>query len=257
MRVSEPSLPAGARARARAEITREIAAVARRHLAESGAAALSLRAVARELGMASSAVYRYFPSRDELLTHLIVDAFDAVGAAVEEAARSRPPRDVAARWSACCTAVRRWAREHPHEFFLVYGSPVPGYAAPQRTVGPASRSGAAMGAVLREAVLAGAVDLERVGPPVHGRLREDVDAAAAGPLFDLVSALREAGDPVPAARRAAVAALVANALAAWQQLFGSVALELSGHLVGVVSDPDAWFERLVDGWAAQIGLPPR
>ena len=71
----------GARARVRAELTEEIKAVARRHLAESGAAALSLRAVARDVGMVSSAVYRYFPSRDDLLTALIVEAYDALGTA--------------------------------------------------------------------------------------------------------------------------------------------------------------------------------
>ena len=74
-----------ARARARAELTEEIKAVARRQLAEQGSAALSLRAVAREVGMVSSAVYRYFPSRDDLLTALIVDAYDAVGDAAEQA----------------------------------------------------------------------------------------------------------------------------------------------------------------------------
>ena len=63
-----------ARARVRDELTREIKEVARAHLVEKGSAALSLRAVARELGMVSSAVYRYFPSREELLTALIVDA---------------------------------------------------------------------------------------------------------------------------------------------------------------------------------------
>ena len=71
----------GVRARVRAELTREITDAARRHLAAEGAAGLSLRAVARELGMASSAVYRYFPSRDDLLTTLIVEAYDALGAA--------------------------------------------------------------------------------------------------------------------------------------------------------------------------------
>jgi len=75
----------GVRARVRAELTREIAEVARQHLASDGAAGLSLRAVARELGMASSAVYRYFPSRDDLLTALIVDAYDALGEAAETA----------------------------------------------------------------------------------------------------------------------------------------------------------------------------
>src|SRR5579864_3996798 len=70
-----------ARDRARRELTEEIKTVARRHLGEHGSAALSLRAVAREVGMVSSAVYRYFPSRDDLLTALLVDAYNAVGAA--------------------------------------------------------------------------------------------------------------------------------------------------------------------------------
>src|ERR1700749_3517654 len=82
-----------ARERVRAEITREITDVARAQLAADGAAALSLRAVARELGMVSSAVYRYFASRDELLTALIIDGYNALGAAVEQAAAARPRDD--------------------------------------------------------------------------------------------------------------------------------------------------------------------
>ena len=84
----------GARARVRAELTEEILAAARRQLAEQGSAALSLRAVAREVGMVSSAVYRYFPSRDHLLTALIVDAYDGLGAAVERAAAKVPADDL-------------------------------------------------------------------------------------------------------------------------------------------------------------------
>ncbi len=76
----------GVRERARAEITSEIVRAGRDQLATDGAAALSLRAVARELGMVSSAVYRYVASRDELLTLLIIEAYDALGAAVEEEA---------------------------------------------------------------------------------------------------------------------------------------------------------------------------
>ena len=75
-----------ARERARAELTDEIKAVARRQLATVGAQGLSLRAVSRELGMVSSALYRYFPSRDDLLTVLIIDAYDALGEAAEAAA---------------------------------------------------------------------------------------------------------------------------------------------------------------------------
>src|SRR6476646_1335486 len=97
---------AGARARVQAELTREIAEVARRHLASDGAAALSLRAVARELGMASSAVYRYLPSRDDLRTALIIDAYDALGDAAEKADAERPMADLLGRWQAACAAVR-------------------------------------------------------------------------------------------------------------------------------------------------------
>src|SRR6201990_1385947 len=89
-----------ARERVRAEITREITDVARAQLAADGAAALSLRAVTRELGMVSSAVYRYFASRDELLTALIIDGYNALGAAVEHADRSCPRGDYAGRWPA-------------------------------------------------------------------------------------------------------------------------------------------------------------
>ncbi|KUJ70179.1 TetR family transcriptional regulator, partial [Streptomyces albus subsp. albus] len=137
----------GARERARIEVTAAIKDEARKQLAAEGAAKLSLRAVARELGMVSSALYRYFPSRDDLLTALIVDAFDAIGAAAEQAVaeqaagertRAVPPAE---RWVAVACAVREWALAHPHEYALICGSPVPGYIAPMDTVGPASRVG--------------------------------------------------------------------------------------------------------------------
>src|ERR1700753_3004725 len=122
-----------ARERVRAEITREITDVARAQLAADGAAALSLRAVARDLGMVSSAVYRYFSSRDELLTALIIDGYDALGAAVENADRSCPRDDYAARWRSATNAARDWAVAHPHEYALLYGSPVPRLSAPRDT----------------------------------------------------------------------------------------------------------------------------
>jgi len=135
-----------ARERVRAEITGEITDAARRQLAEVGAAALSLRAVARELGMASSALYRYFPSRDDLLTRLIIDGYDALVEAAETA--DDPSVAPVQRWLAVCRAVRRWARDHPHEYALLYGSPVPGYSAPQDTVPAAARVAVVLGRVV-------------------------------------------------------------------------------------------------------------
>src|SRR5947208_3060834 len=105
--------PATARARVRAELTNEILDAARRHLAAHGAASLSLRAVAREVGMVSSAVYRYFPSRDDLLTALIVDAYNGLGAAVEQAERRAPRRRHFRRWMTITRTVREWAIAHP------------------------------------------------------------------------------------------------------------------------------------------------
>ncbi|HXV94752.1 MAG TPA: TetR/AcrR family transcriptional regulator, partial [Pseudonocardia sp.] len=124
---------------------------ARSHLAEHGAVGLSLRAVARDVGMVSSALYRYFDSRDALLTALIIDAYNSLGTAVETAEAAVPRDDLAGRWSAIAVTTRRWALADPHQYALVYGSPVPGYAAPQDTVGPATRVTRVLGDLLVDA----------------------------------------------------------------------------------------------------------
>src|SRR5580692_3150677 len=109
-----------ARQRVRAAVSADIVAEARRQLAVEGAAALSLRAVARQLGMASSAMYRYFPSRDELLTALIVEGYDAL-AEVAEAAAATAGTTAYKRFRTVCRAIRGWAFDHPHEYALLYG----------------------------------------------------------------------------------------------------------------------------------------
>src|SRR5919206_353118 len=170
-------MPTTARERVRAELTAEITEAARRQLAEVGAAALSLRAVARELGMASSALYRYFPSRDELLTRLIIDGYDALGEAAEQADDgSAPPAD---RWLAVCRAVRAWARAHPQEYALLYGSPVPGYRAPQDTVPAAARVGLLLGRVLGDAARAGLLP-ETAGERDPGLVSDEAVAGLGG-----------------------------------------------------------------------------
>ena len=139
------------RERARAELTREIKEEARRQLAAGGAQRLSLRAVARQLGMASSALYRYFPSRDDLLTALIIDAYDRSGPAPRPPPAAARPAMSAAAGGRPVTRYEPGRLAHPHEYALIYGSPVPGYRAPQETVGPAGRVAVVIGQLLRDA----------------------------------------------------------------------------------------------------------
>jgi AcrR family transcriptional regulator len=139
----------GTRARARAQTIEDLKRVARRHLATDGAD-LSLRSVARELGMVSSAVYRYFESRDALLTALIIDAYDDLGAATEQAEAAVRRSDLRGRWQATAHAVRDWSRANPAEYGLLYGTPVPGYSAPEDTIGPASRTVVVLTGILRD-----------------------------------------------------------------------------------------------------------
>ena len=224
--------PTTARERARAELTTEITDRARAQLATVGAAGLSLRAVARELGMASSAVYRYFPSRDELLTRLIIDGYDALGAAAEAA--DDPTATPRERWSAICRAVRGWARAHPHEYALLYGSPVPGYSAPRDTVPAALRVGVALGRVLGDAARAG--DLPPAAGIPTGTVTPEVAPVLGGEHPALDDRVR------------------ARALLAWSGLFGTVSFELFGHFTGAVADADAFFDDAMRDLAGLVGL---
>lgn len=236
-----------ARERARLEITGEITATARAHLAANGPADLSLRAVARDLGMASSAVYRYFPSRDALLTALIIEGYDALGDEVEKAEAAVRRSDLAGRWKAIGRAVRTWALEHPHEYALLYGSPVPGYAAPPTTVDPATRVPRLMLAILvdlrdrSDEAEAGGAALEMAWwPPMVAHLRPDL-AAGLGALAP--------GVPLP---------FLARGVLAWTGLFGFVTFELFGHLVNTVERFDLLFEQFLSDSVVNLGLvPPR
>jgi AcrR family transcriptional regulator len=222
----------GARARARTEVTAAIKEAARRQLAEEGAAKLSLRAVARELGMVSSALYRYFPSRDDLLTALIIDAYDSLGAAAEQARDAAAGTAAVARWTAVCEAVRGWALAHPHEYALIYGSPVPGYAAPQTTVPAAARVGLVFIGIVRDTHEdSGLADL-----PLPTGLRPEAE--------------RMAADLAPDLPPEAITALVA----AWAQLFGLVSFELFGQFNKVVEDREAFFRHAATGLAHGVGL---
>lgn len=223
----------GARARARMEVTAAIKDEARRQLAAEGAAKLSLRAVARELGMVSSALYRYFPSRDDLMTALIIDAYDSLGESAEAAHAEVADAGPVQRWSAVADAVRAWALRRPHEYALIYGSPVPGYIAPDTTVPPASRVGLLFIGILRDA-----------------HRRDALAEAPALPAELRTEAERMAADLAPDLPPATVVALVA----AWAQLFGLVGFELFGQFNRVVEDREPFFRHAAVRLAHGVGL---
>jgi AcrR family transcriptional regulator len=226
-----------ARERARSELTREIKEAARRQLSVSGAQGLSLRAVARELGMVSSALYRYFANRDELLTALIIDAYHALADEIQAADRATLSADFRGRWQAACRAARSWAIANPHEYALVYGSPVPGYRAPEATVAPGTRVPAALVGIVREAYEAGAVTLQPDEPPLPPVLADQAARIAAVLAPDVPPSV-----------------IIASTVA-WTQLFGMVTFELFGQYANSLDPADAYFDYTVDHMADLIGLP--
>jgi Transcriptional regulator len=224
-----------ARARVRAELTQEILEAARGQLAEHGSAALSLRAVAREVGMVSSAVYRYFPSRDELLTALIVDAYDSLGSAVENAERRIKRSAYHDRWMTVCRSVRAWAVAHPHEYALIYGSPVPGYKAPVTTIGPATR----VALVLMQLLIDAQANQQlQPAPPIPR------------PPKALAADLKRLGDAFTDVPEGTIV----RALAAWASVYGTVSFELFGQFHNVIAANGQFFDAAMSELAEFVGV---
>ena len=226
--------PTTARARARVETTEQIKEIARRHLAVDGPN-LSLRAVARDLGVVSSAVYRYFGSRDELLTGLIIDAYTAMADAIEQAEAAVARRDVMGRWLALGRATRSWARERPHEYALLYGTPVPGYVAPQDTIAQAQRPLLVAVDVLADAVERGvvAVPADRLPKAV----RADAEAIRTAPGYERIPTT-----------------VLARLMSVWAQMYGTISFELFGRYTNAVHDLDAYYEHQLRVMARHVGL---
>jgi AcrR family transcriptional regulator len=227
------SAPRTARERARAELSREIADTARAHLEADGAAGLSLRAVARDLGMVSSAIYRYFPSRDDLLTRLIIDAYDGLGDAVDAAEGAVARDDLLGRWMAVARACRGWALAHPQEWGLIYGTPVPGYAAPDATIEPGTRVSVTLIGILADGIAAG---LRPEATPVPKKVTKGMRR------------LREFVPPI-----VPDSYLVAGVMAR-TQLFGHISLELDGQYNNTIDDLDPFFDHVMRRTAETLGL---
>ncbi len=185
--------------------------------------------------MASSAVYRYYASRDELLTALVIDAYNDLGQAAESELTASADAQPSARWIAVCRAVRSWALANPHSYALIYGTPVPGYRAPADTIAPASRVGLALVSVVAEADRSGCIAPAQW--PVAEPVGRDADLLADALGLDL--------------SREVVTAVVA----AWSQLFGLVSFELFGQFENLVTARDEFFDRAAEQLARSIGLP--
>lgn len=205
--------PGTPRDRARAQTVADIIRLGREHLAVHGAAALSLRAVARDLGVVSSAVYRYVENREELLTLLLIDAYGELGDAVDAAVGAVPEGDFGGRFAALGVAVRDWALREPARYALLFGSPVPGYQAPaERTTGPGTRVILSLMAIFDGAYRAGRLEAE--GQPA---------AVVAPPLVaDLAKIRTELGLAVPDG-------LLARGALVWTSLFGAISFEVFGQ----------------------------
>jgi len=235
--VSSESITPNRRERLQAGMVEEIKDLARRQLAEGGPGAISLRAIARELGTASSALFRYYPSYNDLISALVVDSYNSVADAVISARDARPATDHAGRWFAVCSAYRQWSLENTGEFALLYGTPVPGYEAPEEITGPAaSRSAEAALDLYATAVHAGAAD------PTRSQVPSDLEE---GELFRLLTADSASIYQPP------FAGIV---LSAWAAVLGYLVIEIFGSMTSLIEDTDRLFSAHVRNGMLAMGF---
>jgi AcrR family transcriptional regulator len=234
------SPPATRRARQRQATVAEIKALARAQLAGGGAGAVNLRAIARQMGTTSSAVFRYFPSHADLISALLADAYQALADALAAAVDARPPGDHAGRWAALCHAYRDWSLASPAEFTLSHGTPVPGYQAPMAATGPAAARiiTTALG-VYAAAVTAGAADPARSAVPA---------GLHTGPLWAAIL-----GDQAHAYQPR----LAGIILTAWASIIGYLSAEILGSLTALIADTGTLYRAHLRAVMAGMGYDPR
>ncbi|WP_030572158.1 TetR/AcrR family transcriptional regulator [Streptomyces aureocirculatus] len=236
--MADDSRTSSPRRRYRDQVRAEIKEAALEQIRAGGAPALSLNAVAKGLGLTGPALYKYFRRRDDLLTELIRDGYDAAAAAMSDAAdhtAGAPPRE---RLHALATAFRTWATGAPHVYQLLAGTPSPGYQAPPETV---ARARAVLGPLLgvlgqgdcRGAALALRAEMRfwlNGSPPVEEWVRSwapDADAATA----------------------------LAGTVTAWARLHGVVGLEVQGLFQGMGHRPGTLLHAEMEDLADAMGLP--
>jgi AcrR family transcriptional regulator len=222
------------RERLRAATIDEIKQAALTQIATEGAASLSLRGVARAIGMSPAGLYRYYNGLDALITELITDAYNDLADAVE--ATLREPGTTRARFAAATLAYRKWCVHHPHRFLLIFGTPIPGYAAPEggSTVEANRRIGEAFFTIAAEGWARAEMAVPALSRPVDAgerELAEEISGSVAGFPPELIPTL----------------------LGTWAHFHGLVTLEVLNQLQWLYPDPEAFYrgevERMFEGLA--------
>ena len=207
-----------------------------RQIAESGAASLSLRAIARELGITAPAIYNYYPDRDALVTALIIEAYTSFGDAQLAARDSVPADDLNGRMYAIGRAYRQWALTYPERYQLIFGTPIPGYTAPMEQVLPsAARSLSALVSVIDALRLAG-----RLNAPGFPAVHPDFV-----PAFEMWKQFGGDYDPLS----------LSVAILIWARVHGLVSLEIGHQIPPFGPDGAALYEYEMQSIETQFFLP--
>jgi AcrR family transcriptional regulator len=201
------------RERIRLSTIEEIKSTAWKQVAEQGAASLSLRAIAREMGMTAPGLYRYFKDRDALVTGLLIDAFDSFSVSLEEARDACAASDHLARFSSICKAYFQWGTENPQKYILLFGTPIPGYQFAGEVGPSAQRSFLVLQGVIGEAYAAGRIKGESSMPRLPASLKSQYNM------------LRKFGMPY-------TGVVTHLALSAWSTIHGITSLCLYGYFSG-------------------------
>ncbi len=212
---------------------------ARRQMEAHGTAGVSLRGIARELGVTAPAIYNYFPRLDDLQTALLVDSFTAFAEAMEAAAARAAGARIGAQMEAILLTYRQWALDHRLDFLLMFGNPIPGYIAPAAiTVPLARRPFMALFHLFIEAHARGELAIPPEYAGIPPAVAEHIAAWQAASGIDMP------------------AALLCLLMTGWGRCHGLIMLEMFEHIQPLVGDAGAFYRYEIRALLRQVGLGP-
>jgi AcrR family transcriptional regulator len=204
-----------------------------RQIAASGAPALSLRAIARELGITAPAIYNYFPRRDDLVTALIVGAFTSLGESQKATLRDLPADDLIPRLTALGLAYRDWAIAYPQRYQLIFGTPIPGYEAPADITLPAAAWSLVPLIETIQAIFAA------------GRLRVERSVEMTPELLSMLESWSQFTGGVNVE-------VLYSVLVIWSRVHGLVSMEVGNQMPSFITDPGEIYRREIRSLAREF-----